>query len=582
MASASGTLCGVCETQNVVRDAIFWCPECDEGLCTSCKKHHRASKASRNHEVTSVNNYQQIPSSIASIKQYCPDHEKKYQHCCSQHEKSCCPLCLTTNHRKCDFLAFDEIIKTSKTSALFDIMEQSIKDMKSNIARIAEDRGQNLGEIQQQRQRFQTDIKEIRDKINKHLVKLEQELKQNIQAAEQKAKSQLDGLLSKISDHGKTIDKLQKNISATKNFATELQTFLGGKMFEAEIQKEEKFIQSLIEDGDLQQINLQCRIDDKMSDILSMTKIGEISVITKQPTISMTTERDKQAQQMVPTIPKTINDINPTLLTRFEISNRVKKLGITGCTVMPTRKMVFVDRPNNRLVIHDENEVFNCEIPVSQYPVDVTCVDEKTVAVTLNIELDHIEIINIDNKKVVKKIKTFDSCYGITNKERRLIFYKMGVGIQTADVTYKSTVTTLVKVDGNHHWNCVITSKDKIYITNVRSGTVTCYTVTGQKVWEYKDESVLKSIHGVTVDNDSNIMASSIVILCGVCETQDVVRDAIFWCPECDEGLCTSCEKHHRASKSSRNHEVTSVNNYQQIPSSIASIKQYCPDHDKK
>ncbi|CAC5373365.1 unnamed protein product [Mytilus coruscus] len=518
MASASGTLCGVCETQDVVRNAMVWCPECDEGLCTSCEKHHRASKSSRNHEVTSVTNYQQIPSSIASIKQYCPEHKKKYQHYCSQHEKPCCPLCLTTNHRKCDFLAIDEIIKTSKTSALFDIMEQSIQDMKNNIERIAKDRGQNLGEIQQQRQRFLTDIKEIRDKINKHLDKLEQEIKQNIQASEQNAKLQLDRLLSNISDHAKTIDELQKNISATKNFATDLQTFLGGKMFEAEIQKEEKFMQSLIEDGDLQQINLQCKIDDKMSDILSMLKIGEISVITKPPTITMTTERDKQAQQMVPTIPKTINDINPILVTRFKIYKGRKELGITGCTIMPKRKMVFVDRFNARLVIHNENGVFDCEIPVSLYPVDVTCIDENTVAITHNGAPYHIEVINIANKNIVKKIKTSNECYGITNKEGRMIFYELGRGIQTVDVTDESTVTTVVKFDGYHNWNYVTASKDKIYHTNPGTNTVTCYTGTGQKVWEYKDESIFKWIRGITIDNDSNVYviycrSNSVVVL---------------------------------------------------------------------
>ncbi|CAC5426649.1 unnamed protein product [Mytilus coruscus] len=205
MASASGTVCGVCETQHVVKEAAFWCLDCDEGICTSCEKHHRASR--------------QIPPIIASISQYCQGH--------------------------------NEIVKTSKNSALFEIKEQSLKEMKNNIERIVEDRRQNLEEIKQQRQRFQTDIREIRDKINTHLDKLEQEIQQDIQAAEQKVMSQIDSFVLKISDHGKTIDELKNNISATKSFATDLQTFFGGKMFEAKIKEEEKFIVSLIEDGSL-------------------------------------------------------------------------------------------------------------------------------------------------------------------------------------------------------------------------------------------------------------------------------------------------------------------------------------------
>ncbi|CAG2192551.1 unnamed protein product [Mytilus edulis] len=318
MASASGSFCGVCEAQDVVNEAAVWCPECNEGICTSCEKHHRASRGTKHHEVTSMNDYKQIPHTIASINQYCPEHDKKYQHYCSLHEKLCCPPCITTNHKKCDLLVIDEIIKTSKGSALFDIMEQSLKEMKKNIERIVEDRRQNLEAIKHQRQRFHADIKETREKINNHLDKLEQDIKQDIQAAEQKVISQINRFVQKVSDHGKTIDELQKNITATKRFATDLQTFFGGKMFESEIQKEEEFMMSLIEDGCLQQLNLQWRMDAKMSDILSMTKISEISVIPKPSTISVTTDREKQAQQMIPKIPKTINEIQLTLLKTIE------------------------------------------------------------------------------------------------------------------------------------------------------------------------------------------------------------------------------------------------------------------------
>ncbi|CAG2201130.1 unnamed protein product [Mytilus edulis] len=317
MASANGILCGVCETQFVVREAAFWCAECDEGLCSTCEKHNRASKGTKNHEITSVNDFQQIPSSIASINQYCSDHV----HYCFRREKRRCPHCIITNHKTWDLIAIDEIVQTSNTSALFDIMEQSIQDMKRNMTKIVEDRRQNLEKIQQQRQKFHTDIREIQEKINKHLNQLENEIQQDIQAAKQKVQSQTEKLLSKLSDHDKSLE-LQKNIFATKSFATDLQTVLVGKMFEAEVQNEEKLLQSLIEDGSLQQINLQFRIDDKMSEILSLTRIGEISVITKKPTITLTMDRDDQAQHLLPKISKSINDINLSLLKHLKYQMR--------------------------------------------------------------------------------------------------------------------------------------------------------------------------------------------------------------------------------------------------------------------
>ncbi|VDI82532.1 Hypothetical predicted protein [Mytilus galloprovincialis] len=477
MATASRTFCGVCETQHVAKEAAFWCPECDEGICTSCGKHHRASKGTRNHEITSIYNYKQIPPTIACINQYCPEHDKKFQHFCSQHEKLCCPLCITTCHKKCDLFAID--------FKLFDIMEQSLKEMKNNIDRIVKDRKQNLEEIKQQRLRFQAEIKEIRDKINIHLDKLEQEILQDIEAAEQNVMSQIKRCVFKVSDHEKTIDELPNSLSATKSFATDLQTFFGGKVLDAKIQSEERFMVSLLEDRSLQQINLQCRMDDKMWDILSMTQIGDIYVVTKPPAITIKTDRENQAQKILPPISKTIDHINLISLKRFEVSKGKKRIAIAGCTIMPSGNIVFVDQNNDRLIIHNENGLFVCEIPVSHWPVGVTWIDKNTVAVTHNAEPNHIEIVNIVNKKIVNQIKTSNLCYGITNEKGELIYYEKGRGIQTADVNSKNTATTVVKVDGKYAWNYVTISKGKIYHTNSETGIVTCYRCfTGQKVWE--------------------------------------------------------------------------------------------------
>lgn len=88
---------------------------------------------------------------------------------------------------------------------------------------------------------------------------------------------------------------------------------------------------------------IHCRIIDNMYDILSMTKIGDVSVTTNTPNIALTMARDKQAQQIVPTISKTINDINLTLLNKIEIPKGERRNEISGCTIMPSGKMVFVD-----------------------------------------------------------------------------------------------------------------------------------------------------------------------------------------------------------------------------------------------
>ena len=143
MATSRNILCGICEAQHITKYADQWCPECDEGLCSDCENHHKVSKATRNHDVISIDNYHKLPSSISEIGNHCDYHDMKYTLFCQLHDKPCCPDCISTNHKDCvGLLSIREVIKTSKTSTLIDNIEQSLTDIKYNIDKITKNRQQ--------------------------------------------------------------------------------------------------------------------------------------------------------------------------------------------------------------------------------------------------------------------------------------------------------------------------------------------------------------------------------------------------------------------------------------------------------
>ncbi|CAG2256440.1 unnamed protein product [Mytilus edulis] len=238
MASTNTVICGVCESQHTTTNADYWCPECDEGLCSPCLKHHSASKSSRNHEVISVDNYKQLPPSITNISQHCQQHDRKFQNYCPQHESVCCPLCIQSNHAECvGILSLENVIQTAKTSVLLESLDQNLKDIKINIERVVKDRKQNVIEIQKQGQKFHDEIKQVRKNINEHLDNLEQQILQDLYAAETKVKSQTEDLLGKLDDNAENVNSMENNILTIKDNASDLQTFLWSKMIESEIKK---------------------------------------------------------------------------------------------------------------------------------------------------------------------------------------------------------------------------------------------------------------------------------------------------------------------------------------------------------
>ena len=513
MATSRDILCGICEVKHITKHADHWCSECDEGLCADCETDfHKISKSTRNHGIISIENYQKLPSCISEIGHHCKDHDMKYKLFCQVHDKPCCPDCISTNHKDCvGLLSIREIIKTSKTSTLLDDIEQSLTNIKYNIDKVIKNREQNLSEIRQQRKIFHDQVKQMRVKINSHLDILEQKILKELDDAEDKIKSKIDNLLKQLYEESKTVDGIQIGITAIKEYASDLQTFLGSKTIEEEVKKEEKYIIALSEDGCLQQLNLKCSMDKKIKDIMStMTSFGSVSIETSPPSVAIKTMKAKQAQIMSviqPPSVKSINDIKLTLHNTFNIPNGKNTTNITGCIICPKGKMILADcYSNKKLVILNDDGTLDKKIPCSiGHPLDVTYLDDKTVAVSAG---NGITIINIDTNKTERRINTSQWCYGIAYHNGVLLWCEQRRGIQMMKLS-DDRITTLVKQSNLASDSYITTCREKIYQTNINTKTVTCYTIKGDNLWEFKDESLLKDPRGVTVDNYDNVYVTS-------------------------------------------------------------------------
>ena len=70
-------------------------------------------------------------------------------------------------------------------------------------------------------------------------------------------------------------------------------------------------------------------------------------------------------------------------------------------------------------------------------------------------------------------------------------------------------VTTLVKQSNLPYYSYIATCGDNIYQTIDDTSTVTCYTMKGEKLWEFKDVSVLNDPWSITVENSSYVFVTS-------------------------------------------------------------------------
>ncbi|CAC5411426.1 unnamed protein product [Mytilus coruscus] len=142
----------------------------------------------------------------------------------------------------------------------------------------------------------------------------------------------------------KILEELEINLSAIKKYAFDLQMFVGMEKVESDKEHGQKLMMSLLDDGSLQQIDIDFKMDSKILDILSIAEFGKISSITSSPSVAIKTNRGKQAQYLVaPSIGKTIDDINLFSYRKLKIPKCNACSRSTGCTITPTGQISFVD-----------------------------------------------------------------------------------------------------------------------------------------------------------------------------------------------------------------------------------------------
>ncbi|XP_063427511.1 E3 ubiquitin-protein ligase TRIM33-like isoform X2 [Mytilus trossulus] len=80
-------------------------------------------------------------------------------------------------------------------------------------------------------------------------------------------------------------------------------------------------------------------------------------------------------------------------------------------------------------------------------------------------------------------------------------------------------------------------------------------------------------------------MASSDMKICSLCYEDDEdgsFTDAVEWCIEFEVFLCMDCEKHHKKSRTSKDHKTMSTEDYHELPKFMQEISNQCRDHKKK
>ncbi|CAC5392167.1 PML [Mytilus coruscus] len=152
--------CQPCHEQDRNSSAEFWCTECEEALCHSCKSKHKSFKVSENHKVSKLSSLSVKKSSSDKQKEdiggengewvMCTEHDdKSLEYFCIKHKKPCCILCKRKYHRHCcEVEKVEDVIDDTKLASITEDFLSGIEEHKNRLTKVANNERSNLRDLE--------------------------------------------------------------------------------------------------------------------------------------------------------------------------------------------------------------------------------------------------------------------------------------------------------------------------------------------------------------------------------------------------------------------------------------------------
>jgi hypothetical protein len=308
-------------------------------------------------------------------------------------------------------------------------------------------------------------------------------------------------LVATLADKEKEILECQEHLQNIKTHATDLQHFLGLKQIEHEITKNERFVQSLIDNQKVSKITLHCKINQTLQTLTTDVHcFGEVTTSITPCDITLVRRKDKQAQMMVAGVPaRSISNICLKLKHQLTTGGNLK----TGCSILTGGKMAFFNSiPSFLLILNVDGSKERKVVLLTRNVLDVACIDQNTLAVTSDSHT-FITLVDLNTGKTVKSINTNTACSGITSINGTLVFSAIGKGLRTVDLKDENIVEIVAFVADL--LSRVTSFNGRLYYTDPMRSEVVCCDINGTILWKFTDKSVLKTTRSVTVDDYGNV-----------------------------------------------------------------------------
>ena len=144
-------------------------------------------------------------------------------------------------------------------------------------------------------------------------------------------------------------------------------------------------------------------------------------------------------------------------------------------------------------------------VQFTDIPYEVSYTGENIVAVTFCFG-HQIVFVNVITNTITNTIYIGHTCYGTDFHMNRLAM-RVIQPLTSSHIVYldpKGKLIDRVNIPGENSPKIALRD-DTITCTNWLTNAIHCYTLTGEEIWTFKDEKVLREPQGIALDKNRNV-----------------------------------------------------------------------------
>ncbi|VDI18268.1 Hypothetical predicted protein [Mytilus galloprovincialis] len=280
-----------------------------------------------------------------------------------------------------------DILKQFKSSASVQLLELDLKDIQEDFKNIKRYLKQRLSVCDIEKTKAMEEILSMRKSIDDYLNRLEKELYTDLESKHLDMKTKMKNLRHQIKQHAIHIDQRQEEFFKMKQYANELQMYVGLREIEKSVSEARQYIDGLQTRGYLNEENIEVDISSTIKSIVQedIQLFGKICISSRPYTLQLKAGRRDQAQYLASNYPG-MEQIKPLFIRTLKIPENMISLQICACVILPDGKFGILDFTGKRLLLFSNEGIFMREVmKFERNPWNLCFVKDNTVAVALGL-----------------------------------------------------------------------------------------------------------------------------------------------------------------------------------------------------